>query len=713
MPKDSEAGFFDFAKGLAALGTAAFEGVATAVTLASASARRASQEADRRKTLSLLNQHHDTAEVYKANLSITKAAGFPDLKHFMESFYTRYCDDLDTRGTRFPVFEIRDAILLAAGELYAQERLDRVPVQKQFTDPIQEAEYRDEMLARLKKVSSPETLLVIDKRVREAFLDFTLKLPRVAIDFTDEDADDDPTQPTISLLDVLPNVGELLDALILPLYSPDVIELGLFSEVRAAIQRNADDASARLKVHIGKPSDHPGSSSDVVVDLLGGTVFAKIFTARVPFTLPDEQRFAGHWIIAPPGRGKTTLLHTLVTDDFEKDAAVILMDSKGDLIEPIKNLAVIKDRLLLIEPNPDAAFALNPLDISHSNVMQAVGLIEYIMAGLLDAKFTALQSTLFRNVVPAIIEAIPNPTLDTFKEVMVRGLPNLEKLNPHARQFFENRETGFHSKTYDSTRKEVVWRLDYLLTNPVMRSMFSATHTRLDLGKEMDTGKVIIINNSKAILGDEGAEFFGRFFVALIARAAQQRSGKPAATKKPCYVYIDECQSVIAKDTRIPILLDECRSQKIALVLAHQRTAQLTPPVLDAVANCAIRMANSDDEAKYLSSKLRMDAQVLQSLPRGTFGAFVRDLTPQGIQLKVSKVDFDALPKMTDADSDAIRARMKTDFASTPPSTSDTSPPAAPAAQHQGTKAAPASESTTSDAETPSPDDPGEPADKW
>jgi hypothetical protein len=326
---------------------------------------------------------------------------------------------------------------------------------------------------------------------------------------------------------------------------------------------------------------------------------------------------------------------------------------------------------------------------------------------------TALQSTLFRNVVPAIIEAIPNPTLDTFKEVMVRGLPNLDNLNPHARQFFENRETGFNSKTYDSTRKEVVWRLDYLLTNPVMRSMFSAPHTRLDLGKEMDAGKVIIINNSKAVLGDEGAEFFGRFFVALIARAAQQRTGRPAASKKPCYVYIDECQSVIAKDTRIPILLDECRSQKIALILAHQRTAQLTAPVLDAVANCAIRMANSDDEAKYLSPKLRMDAEVLQSLPRGTFGAFVRDLTPQGIQLKVSKVDFDALPKMTDAEFGAIHARMKTDFASTPPSTSDTSRPSAPAAQRQTTKAAPPSPPPTSDAATPGAPDPGEPADNW
>lgn len=383
-------------------------------------------------------------------------------------------------------------------------------------------------------------------------------------------------------------------------------------------------------------------------------------------SLPDETRFSGHWIVAPPGRGKTTLLHALVMDDFAKDAAIVLMDSKGDLIEPLKELECIKDRLLLIEPDVDFAFALNPLDVTHTNVTQAVGLIEYIMAGLLDAKFTALQTTLFRNVVPAIIETIPNATLDTFKQVMVKGLPSLDKLNPHARQFFENRETGFNSKTYDSTRKEVVWRLDYLLTNPVLRSMFSATHTRLDMGKEMDAGRVIIINNSKAILGDEGAEFFGRFFIALIARAAQHRAGKPASSKKPCFVYIDECQTVISKDTRIPVLLDECRSQKIGLILSHQRTAQLTPPVLDAVANCAIRMANSDDEAKYLAPKLRMDADELQTLPRGTFGTFVRDLTPRGIKLEVSKIELDDLPHMSGAEFQAIRQRMRQDFSPMP-----------------------------------------------
>jgi hypothetical protein len=421
-------------------------------------------------------------------------------------------------------------------------------------------------------------------------------------------------------------------------------------------------------------------------------------------SLPDETRFSGHWLIAPPGRGKTTLLHALIANDLDKDAAIVLMDSKGDLIDPIKNLACIKDRLLLIEPDPDMAFALNPLDAGKVNPMHAVTLIEYIMAGLLDAKFTALQSTLFRNVVPAIIEGIPNPTLDTFKQVMVKGLPPeaLAKLNPYAQAFFTNRDTGFNSKTYDSTRKEVVWRLDYLFTNPILRAMFSAAQTKLDMSHEMDAGKVIIINNSKSILGDEGAEFFGRFFIALILRAAQQRAGKPAASKKPCYVYIDECQSVIAKDVKIPTLLDECRSQKIALILAHQRTAQLTAPVLDAVANCAIRMANSDDEAKYLAPKLRMDVETLQALPRGTFGTFVRDLTPRGIQLQVAKVDLAALPQMTEEELATVRDRMRTAFSSTITATQSTQdeskepPPREPPPQIK-----------------PAPDDPGEPASDW
>src|SRR5262249_52316842 len=153
------------------------------------------------------------------------------------------------------------------------------------------------------------------------------------------------------------------------------------------------------------------------------------------------------------------------------------------------------------------------------------------------------------------------------------------------------------------------------------------------------------IDNSKQQLGDEGAEFFGRFFIALVLAAAEQRSNRPHHEKRPCYFFIDECQNVIRRDEKISTILDECRSQKIGLVLAHQRTAQITSEnVLDALANCAIRMANSDDEAKYLADKLRSDTKTLQSLPRGSFATFIRDVTANALIVKVPHTDLSRLP---------------------------------------------------------------------
>ena len=385
-------------------------------------------------------------------------------------------------------------------------------------------------------------------------------------------------------------------------------------------------------------------------------------------TIPDATRFAGHWIIAPPGRGKTTLLHYLFLKDAQKDAAIIVMDSKGDLVPPLSRLADIQDRIVLIEPDPDYPLALNPLDIPASSIAHTISLLEYVFSSLLEAKMTALQMTLFRNVLPAIVQCVPNPTMRVFRDIIENGTAKYQQyfdaLNPLTSAFFEQQ---FNSKTYTDTRNQLLWRLDFLLTNPLIRAMFEAPKTKLDIGKEMDAGKIILINNSKDLLGDEGAEFFGRFFIALILAAAQKRSSRKPQDKLPCYVYIDECQSVIHRDPKIATILDECRSQKIGLILAHQRTQQINDQnVQDALFNCAIRMANSDDEAKFLSDKLRTTPEFLRGLPVGSFASYVRDLTPQALALSVPYHDLDALPQLTDAEQSALKDRMRSLYAFEP-----------------------------------------------
>jgi hypothetical protein len=57
--------------------------------------------------------------------------------------------------------------------------------------------------------------------------------------------------------------------------------------------------------------------------------------------------------------------------------------------------------------------------------------------------------------------------------------------------------------------------------------MFSHPRSKLDLFAEMNAGKVILINTAKDLLKETGTEIFGRFFIAMIAQAAQERAVLP------------------------------------------------------------------------------------------------------------------------------------------------------------------------------------------
>ncbi len=294
-----------------------------------------------------------------------------------------WVEEEDTR--QYSSSPLVDAFISVVTDLYAAESFNEPPYKPETVDQITLGKYYKQLEEWQRKVSDTDNFDVFLRTAVSSYLALREFFPPYALQ-------PKPAATTSSLTTslTLTDDEKAAEAVITEYWHPELKKRRLFDALREQIERNDE----------GQPV------------LSFATHFVqtpfKIFTKiELPILLPDETRFAGMWCIAPPGRGKTTLLHTLVNDDLKKDAAIVLMDSKGDLIEPIKNLAAIKDRLVLIEPDPDSAFALNPLDVSYANITQVVSLIEYIMAGLLDAKFTGLQSTLFRNVVPAIHRSDP------------------------------------------------------------------------------------------------------------------------------------------------------------------------------------------------------------------------------------------------------------------------------------------------------------------
>ena len=565
-----------------------------------------------------------------------------------------------------PEYEpLSDAIVASVQELLALETTIFTQLSVDFAKPLSLREQVD--LNRF--LRAQEHFLAHDDRVSELLVSAISDTAEAMVRSSQTFGDSAFSVPFISHV---PDPGRFADGLLGIFFKAEHHEAGLFVALCEQLHHNMCAASSvptdgSSKKPLVWPSEAKLAPTELVEAYFSGTPLYSLLLTPTPFDLPDEQRFSGQWVVAPPGRGKTTLLHSMVMHDFAQDASIILMDSKGDLLEPIKRLKGIADRLVLIEPDAEHPVALNPLDIPRTSAHHAVSLLEYVFSSLLDAKMTSLQQTLFRSVLPALVTVVPDPTLEKFRDLMANGPAKyrlyLEQLPQDQRDFFFDKHNGFESKTYQETRNQLIWRLQLLMSNPVFKAMFAAPKTKLDIGKEMDAGKVILVNNSKSALGDEGAEFFGRFFIALILAAAQQRASRPAAQKLPCYVYIDECQTVISRDTKIATILDECRSQKIGLILAHQRTEQIKDgDVLSALANCAIRFANSDDDAKYLAEKLRTSAEFLRSLGRGRFAAFVRDVTRSAVALDVTRVDFSEYQRMDPAEFEAIRTIMREQY---------------------------------------------------
>ncbi len=359
----------------------------------------------------------------------------------------------------------------------------------------------------------------------------------------------------------------------------------------------------------------------------------------ITFDIPAARRFEGMWIIAPPGKGKTNLLWQLVDQDLDGTKTVVLMDSKGDLINPFRNHP---DAIVIDYNNA----AMNPLQLGGQSAMQ---FLQYLFSSLLEVQMTGLQKTLFSAILEVLLKT-PNATIEHFRDILNYGVEGYEdalaKCSTDTRNFFTyGKPTEFNNSTYKDTKDQLKWRLRLLLQNEYLRRIFTSTHMSHDFVKLLDSKKLIILDVSKKVLWDEGTEFFGRFFIAMIWMGAVARSEMREQDKVPVHLYIDECHTVMARDSMFRAIIQECRSQKVAITCAHQYLADLTDVVKPALFNCGIRIANADDDASQLAPRLNAEKPDDIKLPEHQFAVFIRQTMKQPVVINVPFLDLSKIPQ--------------------------------------------------------------------
>jgi hypothetical protein len=197
--------------------------------------------------------------------------------------------------------------------------------------------------------------------------------------------------------------------------------------------------------------------------------------------------------------------------------------------------------------------------------------------------------------------------------------------------------------------------------------MFSNPESKLDLFAEMNAGKVILIHTAKDLLKETGTQIFGRFFIALIAQAAQERATLLKEERKPCFVYIDEAQEYF--DQNVTGILEQARKQSVAICAANQHLGQLSAKLLDSfAANTSIKMVGgcSEKDARTFAQMMRCTADMILSQPKGHFMTSIRNEIQRPVSLQIPLGWLEGMRHMTKYEEELVRAKMRERYAARP-----------------------------------------------
>lgn len=629
----------------------------------------------------------ETAELYTRVKSAFDASDYTDDKfgEFRVGVVLEACEHAD----RIPIDPVVNAIGCLVGDLVDYDfLLYGLPKRPHFgtLTAHEGVDLRTYLKRKERFLANPDHLLVEWRSPVVGAIAGILKcLPTTLFKEDWDDPDSIPTDgPTVPLADLLENTAEVIERLIATFTSDFVLKADVFPELREQLDRRACAASGvewrerfETKRKFVPPSAYKLQQPELLAAAyLDGTPWKKFLDTRVPLSIPFPVRFEHTHIVGGSGHGKTQLLQLGILRDLEAsiedNRSIVVIDSQGDLIRSISRLSLfapddssrLADRLLIVDPTDvEYPVALNMFDFDRGSMERlpmvdrerllnaTIDLYEYFFGALLGAELTARQGIIFKYIARLLLE-VPDATIHTFRELMEDGepfRPYMEKLPPTARAFFETR---FFDRSFSETKKQVLTRLWGVLSNATFDRMFSHPRSKVDMYSALQGGKIVLVNTAKELLGHEGASILGRFFIALIAQAAQRRAAVPQHERNPAFVYIDEAADYF--DVTVDHLLNQARKYKVGMVLAHQNLDQLSTALRASIfASTSIKYAGgvSSRDATVFASEMRSEREFLESMRKRDretmFACHVRNVTPQALAVSVPLGVVEREPRMS------------------------------------------------------------------
>ena len=306
------------------------------------------------------------------------------------------------------------------------------------------------------------------------------------------------------------------------------------------------------------------------------------------FGIKRSDRRRHIYIIGKTGVGKSKLLEVMARQDIAYGYGMCLIDPHGDVINALLDFIPenrINDVVLINPSDRKYPFSFNPLQKVHPEFKHQLtqDLIEVIKKQF-GANWTPRLEHVFRFTALALLD---------YPEATMRGMISMltdRNYRQRVIEFIEDEmvrrfwaiEFADWSEKFDAEAIiPLVNKLGQFLSNPLLRNIFGQKENKIDLEKIINQNKIILVNLSKGLLGEENSSFLGSMIITKIKQAGMARAAIPEEKRQDFYLYVDEFHNVVT-DT-FENLLSEARKYGICLTVAHQYMGQLTPWVRSAV----------------------------------------------------------------------------------------------------------------------------------
>lgn len=355
------------------------------------------------------------------------------------------------------------------------------------------------------------------------------------------------------------------------------------------------------------------------------------------FSIPYELKFEHTLICGYSGAGKTTFLSHLILQDIKLPQTVVVFDSHGDIIEKVLRLDIPRSRIVYINPldiEYPLSLGLFDFDLSGDTPFErqrkmnsVIETLTFVLKSLSD-EMTSKQDVVFQYLVRLCL-VIPNANIKTLLQLL--NDPELSAYSEHIAKLPEQVQEfllqRYKSTQYRETREQVGRRIDAMLANDTLREIFGSTKTKLNMGKILDEGSVVLINTGKNFLKDDGSKFFTRFMVSLITQAIQERDPLNE-DNMPVITYIDEAGKIMDENTET--ILRELRKYRLGLNLVVQGLADIPVGLEEKVlTNTSIKIVGKAHvgDAVKLGKAMGVRAETIMGVPKYTFIVHARGAT--------------------------------------------------------------------------------------